>query len=158
MIPNVRCVPFFTRTRSVISVDELWQLTRFDIRFKDICEIRPYKPDGTIAFSLPFVKRGGLFIWNLEVVTTSGLAAIVAVADASEAKVPVAPSLAARAAPRSTLAAATTPSRRSERVATAEPATLHRYCHGPRATEAEMARAAPLLSPPPPPPRAPVEG
>ena len=60
VIPNVRCVPFFTD--KLISVDELWQLSRMDIRFKDIREIHPYKPDGSIAFSLPFVKRGGLFI------------------------------------------------------------------------------------------------
>ena len=56
IIPNVRCVPFFTDT--LISVDELWQLRRFDIRFKDIREIRPYKPDGTIAFSFPFSSSG----------------------------------------------------------------------------------------------------
>ena len=83
--PNVRCAPFFTDT--LICVDELWQLTRFDIRFKDIREIHPYKSDGTFAFSLPFVKRGGLFIWDLEVVTSSGLATLVAgpATNASEA-------------------------------------------------------------------------
>ena len=103
--------------------------------------MHPYKPDGTIAFSLPFVKRGGLFIWELEVVTTPRLKALVAVCDAAEAakaaaEAPTAPSLAARAAPRNVPAAATASCRGSERVAAAEPATLHRYRHGPRATEA----------------------
>ena len=40
LIANVRCVPFFTDT--LISVDELRQQSRFDIRFKDIREIHPY--------------------------------------------------------------------------------------------------------------------
>ena len=83
MVPNVRCVPFFTDT--LLSVDELWQQMRFDIRFKDIRQIHPYKPDGTIAFSLPFAKRSRPFVWDLEVATKSGRAMLVAATSASAA-------------------------------------------------------------------------
>ena len=60
VIPDIRCVPFFTDM--LISVDEPWQLSRFDIRFKDIHEIQRNTDDGAIGYSLLFIKRGGLFI------------------------------------------------------------------------------------------------
>ena len=87
---------FFTDMR--ISVDELWQQSRFDIRFKDIRQIHPYTPGGAIAYSLPFVKRGRLFIWDLEIASKPRLKALVAscgAADASKAaaKAPPTPSL-----------------------------------------------------------------
>ena len=40
-------MPFFTDT--LISVDELWQLSRFDIQFKDIHEIQQNTADGAIG-------------------------------------------------------------------------------------------------------------
>ena len=128
MIPNVRCVPFFTDT--LISVDELWQQMRFDIRFKDIREIHPYKPDGTIAFSLPFAKWGGLFVWDLEVVTASGLAALVAATSASDAaaKAQPAPSSAARGTPAAAAPAnrLNSPAHRASAAAAAAANSIHR--------------------------------
>ena len=55
------------------------------IRFKDIREIHPNTPDSAIAYSLPFVKRSGLFIWELEIVAKPRLKALVVVCDAADA-------------------------------------------------------------------------
>ena len=122
---------------TLVSVDELCQLSRFDIRFKDIHEIQPNTPDGAIAHSLPFVKRSGLLTWELEIVTKPRLKALGAVCDAADAakaaaEAPTAPSLAARAAPRDAPAAAAASCCHSERKAgkdrapnpDAEPATV----------------------------------
>ena len=67
--------------------------------FKDIRQTHPHTPGGAIAYSLPFVKRGGLFIWDLEIASKPRLKALVASGGAADApkaaaKVPTAPSLA----------------------------------------------------------------
>ena len=77
LIPNVRCMPLFKDT--LISVDELWQLSRFDTRFRDIRQVQASMPGSdAIAFCLPFVKRNGLFVWDLEIGTRSRVAALSA--------------------------------------------------------------------------------
>ena len=75
--------------------------------------------DGTIGYSLPFVKMGGLFIWDLDIVTKPRLKSLAARCDAAEATTaaPTAPSPAAQAASRDAPAAAAAPCRRSERKA-----------------------------------------
>ena len=76
MIPNVRCVPTFTDT--LLSVDELWKLPRFDTRFSDILQLRKTGSNGDVAFSRPFVKRRGLFVWNLNIIDQTQCAAYAA--------------------------------------------------------------------------------
>ena len=59
MIPNVRCVPTFTNT--LLLVDELWKLSRFDgvstLVFSHILQLRKTDSNGGVTFSLPFFKR-----------------------------------------------------------------------------------------------------
>jgi hypothetical protein len=64
-IKNVRCLPSFTNT--LLSVDQLWQLSNFDVRFGNLNQLQKIDTHGGVDCSAPFVKRRGLFIWDIKV-------------------------------------------------------------------------------------------
>ena len=75
-IRNVRCMPLFKDT--LLSVEELWRLSRLDARFKDIRQVQLVTRDDAVEKRFPFARRNGLFIWDLEIATTPRVAAIFA--------------------------------------------------------------------------------
>ena len=68
VIPNVRCVPAFTDT--LLSVDDLWQLSHLAAVFQNTQQVEQRTTDGKVTHSWPFSKRRGLYVWDLKVDTT----------------------------------------------------------------------------------------
>ena len=69
VIPNVRCVPAFTDT--LLSVDDLWQLSQLAAVFQNTQQVEQRTTDGEVMHSWPFSKRRGLYVWDLKVDVTA---------------------------------------------------------------------------------------
>ena len=63
LIRNVRLVPSLNDT--LFSVDQFWEDSRVDTVFRDIRSVILPETKGQPSLSLPFVRRGKLFQWEI---------------------------------------------------------------------------------------------